>query len=263
MNNKLMSILIIACCAMMILTICTDAAGETLNWYCKRNKNHLQPRCDPDMQFIEKYDGYYVDKNHGDTASNRVVYLTFDAGYDNGNVGKVLDVLKEKEVRAAFFILAHLVKKNTDLVRRMADEGHLVCNHTASHKDMTKFQSLEEFGAELKKLEDIYTEYTGREIARYYRPPEGKFNEENLKFAQQIGYKTIFWSLAYADWDNERQPDPEEAYNLIMSNIHNGAIILLHPISSTNAKILGRLIDQLRGEGYSFGTLDQLTNGEK
>ena len=258
MNNKPLHALVLACCLMMILTICTDASGGTFSWYCKRNEYHLQPRCDPDMQFIEKYDGYYVDKNHGDMSSSRVVYLTFDAGYDNGNVGRVLDILKEKKVRAAFFILAHLIKKNTDLVLRMADEGHLVCNHTVSHKDMTRYQSIEEFGAELKELEKIYSEYTGRKIAAYYRPPEGKFSEENLKFAQQLGYKTIFWSLAYADWDNSNQPDPEYAYNLIIDNIHNGAIILLHPTSRTNAEILGRVIDKLREEGYSFGTLDQL-----
>jgi peptidoglycan-N-acetylmuramic acid deacetylase len=219
----------------------------------------MQPRCDSNMSFIEDYGGYYIDKKHGDSCSSKVVYLTFDAGYENGNIERILDTLKEKQVPAAFFILSNLVIKNTDLVKRMTAEGHIVCNHTSTHKDMTKFHTLEEFGAELKKLECVYKDCTGQKISCYYRPPKGMFSEENLKFAKELGYKTIFWSFAYADWDNCRQPDPEYAFNLIMNNIHNGAVILLHPTSKTNADILGRLIDAIKKEGYSFGTLDELT----
>ena len=140
----------------------------------------------------------------------------------------------------------------------MADEGHLVCNHTASHRDMTKITNIEEFASELKKLEDIYYEYTGRELAKYYRPPEGKFSEQNLEFASQLGYKTVFWSFAYADWDNNRQPSLEKAKKLILDNIHNGAILLLHPTSATNANILSDIIDDLLAQGYEFGTIDEL-----
>ena len=141
----------------------------------------------------------------------------------------------------------------------MVEDGHTVCNHTASHRDMTKIKNVDEFQSELEMLESVYKEYTGLDMAKFYRPPEGKFSEQNLKFAKELGYKTIFWSFAYADWDNSRQPSPESAYNLIMNNIHNGAILLLHPTSSTNAEILGRVIDELKIQGFTFGTLDQLT----
>ncbi len=252
----------ITCCAASLLTLPASALGETYDWYCVRAKNHIQPRCESNMSFIGEYDGYFIDKEHNDpTSADKIVYLTFDAGYENGNIERILDTLKEKEVPAAFFILSNLIVKNTELVKRMPAEGHLVCNHTATHKDMTKLRTLEDFEGELKKLEKIYLDYTGLEMARYYRPPEGKFNEENMKFSKQLGYKTIFWSLAYADWDNNKQPDPEYAFNLIMKNIHNGAVILLHPTSKTNADILPRLIDALRGEGYRFGTLDELVAG--
>ena len=211
------------------------------------------------MSFIEKYEGYYLDKNHTDYGSEKVIYLTFDAGYENGNIEKILDILKEREVPAAFFVLSNIIKKDTQLIKRMAEEGHTVCNHTASHRDMTKIKNIDEFKSELEALESVYKEYTGLDMAKFYRPPEGKFSEQNLQFAKELGYKTIFWSFAYADWDNAKQPSPESAYNLIMSNIHNGAILLLHPTSSTNAEILGRVIDDLKIQGFTFGTLDQLT----
>jgi peptidoglycan-N-acetylmuramic acid deacetylase len=211
------------------------------------------------MSFIEKYEGYYLDKNHTDYASKKVIYLTFDAGYENGNIAKILDILKEREVPAAFFVLSNIIKKDTDLIKRMVEDGHTVCNHTASHRDMTKIKNIDEFKSELEALESVYKEYTGLDMAKFYRPPEGKFSEQNLQFANELGYKTIFWSFAYADWDNAKQPSLESAYNLIMSNIHNGAILLLHPTSSTNAEILGRVIDDLKIQGFTFGTLDQLT----
>lgn len=263
MKKRLIASVLLIYCAFMIFTAPAGASSEVLSWYCVRAKNHMQPRCDSNMRFIEDYGGWYIDKNHGDACSSRVVYLTFDAGYENGNVERILDTLKEKQVRAAFFILSNLVMKNTDLVKRMSAEGHTVCNHTSTHKDMTKFHTENEFAAELKKLECVYRDCTGLDISPYYRPPEGKFSEENMKFANRLGYKTIFWSFAYADWDNNKQPDAEYAFNLIMKNIHNGAVILLHPTSKTNADILGRVIDALKNDGYSFGTLDELTAGKR
>lgn len=167
-------------------------------------------------------------------------------------------MLKEKNVRGAFFILGNLVTSSTELVKRMGDEGHLVCNHTYRHRDMSKFTDKAEFAAELTSLEEAYRKATGRELSKYYRPPEGRFSERNLEFAADLGYSTIFWSFAYADWDNNKQPAEDYAMQKIMSNVHNGAVILLHPTSSTNAAILARVIDTLRGEGYRFGTLDEL-----
>ena len=234
------------------------AFAEPMSWYTVRNKEHRQPRLDAAQQIIEKHGGYYVDKRYSDNEGQKVVYLTFDAGYENGNIEKILNTLKEEDVKAAFFILEHLVLKNSELVKRMADEGHTVCNHTASHKDMTRVETIEEFSAELSALEKSYFEKTGKEMARFYRPPEGRYDEKSLMFADELGYKTVFWSLAYADWDNNNQPSSEKAMKILLDNIHNGAIILLHPTSATNAEILPEFISALRTQGYRFATLDEL-----
>ena len=233
-------------------------ATDSKSWYCKRNSEHKQPTLDADMRFIEECGGYYVDHKHGDECTDKVVYLTFDAGYENGNIAKVLDVLSEKQVRGAFFVLGHLVEENTSLVMRMADEGHLVCNHTNNHPDMSRKSTLEQFKAEVVSLEDIYREKTGRELAKFFRPPEGRFSRRTLEFACELGYKTVFWSFAYADWDNNAQMSHDAAKKKILDNIHNGAIILLHPTSATNAEILGEVIDELKAQGYRFATLDEL-----
>lgn len=242
----------------LTVALAFPSAAASLGWYCKRNKEHKQPTLDPKMTVIEQYDAYYVDKNHGDTSEEKVIYLTFDAGYENGNVEKILNVLKEENVPAAFFILDNLILKNTDLVKRMAEEGHTVCNHTMKHRDMTKVTDLETFRAELEGLATLYEEKIGVPMAKFYRPPEGKFTEQNLKFATELGYTTVFWSFAYADWDNKMQLPEEEAIKKVLDNTHNGAILLFHPTSETNAKILGKLIAEWRAQGYRFGTLDEL-----
>lgn len=252
----------LALCLALWLTVCTlpaSAAGQAYNWYCKRTPEHRQPTCDAEMQFITQYDGYYVDTRHGDDCADKVVYLTFDAGYENGNVAKVLDVLREEQVSGAFFVLDHLITANTDLVLRMINEGHLVCNHTMKHRDMTEVSTQEEFEAELRGLEQLFYEKTGSVMPKYYRPPQGRFSEENMKFAQAAGYKTIFWSFAYADWDNDHQMSTEKAEKIILDNVHNGAVLLLHPTSATNAAVLGNVIRALKEQGYRFGTLDELT----
>ena len=214
------------------------------------------------MSFIEDYGGYYVDKKHGDGVADKVIYLTFDAGYENGNVEKIVDVLGAEGVPAAFFVLDNLITKNKALVMRMIEEGHLVCNHTSKHLDVTKCKTVDEFKAELEALERVYEDTTGMKMPKYFRPPEGKFSKQSMEFAEALGYKTIFWSFAYADWDNNSQPSLEEAKKKILSNHHNGEIMLLHPTSATNAAILGDLIDELRALGYRFGSLDELTNAK-
>lgn len=237
-------------CFSVISAVC---AGNSFSWYCKRCKDHVRPTAESNMAFIEKYDGAYIGKDPDD----KVVYLTFDAGYENGNVERILDALSKHNAKGAFFILDNLAKRNGELVKRMESDGHFVCNHTARHKDMTKL-SKEEFASELEKLESTVSEQTGVTVKKYYRPPEGRFSEENLKWAQELGYKTVLWSLAYADWDNNRQPEPEKAKKLILDNVHNGAVILLHPTSKTNADILDDLLTTLENDGYRFGTLDEL-----
>lgn len=234
-----------------------SAVGD--GWYAKRNREHRQPAIEPAYSYIEQYDAYYVDRKHGDAAEEKVLYLTFDAGYENGNVAKILDTLKRERVPGAFFVLGHLINKNPELVCRMKEEGHLVCNHTMHHKDMTRITDEEAFSRELRELEELYRDKIGEEMPRYYRPPEGRFSEENLKTAQKLGYKTIFWSFAYADWDNAKQPNAKDAIQKILDHTHNGAVILLHPTSATNAAILPELIGRWREMGYRFGTLDELT----
>ena len=249
-------------CVLFLLSILIHHAAavcDSYSWYCVRNKEHKQPVLDAEMRFVEEYGGYHVDKRHGDDCTDKVVYLTFDAGYENGNVAKILDVMKEQRVSGAFFVLGNLIEKNPDLIRRMDEEGHIVCNHTDKHRDMSKCFSKSEFETELRALEEKYYRCTGKEMKKYYRPPEGRFSLENMNFAHELGYKTIFWSFAYADWDNNKQMSPEDAKKKILANIHNGAIILLHPTSATNANILGEIIVELKSQGYRFGTLDELT----
>ncbi len=243
----------------MLFTIVLSAA-KWQSWYCVREKDNKQPQCDPDMAYVENYGGYYIDHQHGDDNEEKRVYLTFDAGYENGNVEKILNVMKEEGVCGTFFVLGNLIEKNGDLVVRMAEEGHTVANHTYSHKNMTKVNSYEDFVAELHRLEIAYKNLTGKDMAKYYRPPEGVFDERTMKFAYDAGYKTIFWSFAYADWDNGKQMERERAKEKIMENIHNGAVILLHPTSETNAAIIGDVIKELKAMGYSFGSMDELTS---
>lgn len=258
-EEKMKKIMILALAILLAAITAMPVSAAPMGWYCKKNKDHKQPPLDSDLRIIEKYNGYYLDKRQKDDATQKVIYLTFDAGYENGNVEKVLDVLKKENVPAAFFILDNLILKNTDLVKRMVAEGHTVGNHTLRHRDMTKVTTKEAFAAELKSLEDIFREKIGAEMPKYYRPPEGKFSEENLKFASELGYKTIFWSFAYADWDNHKQMSEEVALKKILDHTHNGEILLLHPTSATNAAILDDLIAALKAQGYRFGTLDELT----
>lgn len=237
----------------------TCFAATEVSWYFKKNSEHKQPQLDKELEFINKYSCYYLDAKHGDDCAEKVIYLTFDAGYENGNIERILDVMKEKDVKGAFFVLGHLIEANTELVKRMADEGHLVCNHTVRHKNMAQVTDRTVFEEELHGLERLYEEKIGGQMAKYYRPPEGRFSEENLKLLEELGYKTVLWSFAYADWDNNSQMAPEKAIEKIQSGTHNGEIILLHPTSKTNADILSKLIDDWKEMGYRFGTLDELS----
>lgn len=239
-----------------LLTLPISAQTNSFSWYCKRNLDHKQPTVDSEMRFVEDFDGYYVDRRY-ENSDEKVIYLTFDAGYENGNVAKILDILKEEKAVGSFFILETLLIKNLELVRRMADEGNLVCNHTSTHKDVSKL-SFDDLKNELEGLEKLYKEKTGRELTKYFRPPEGRFSKESMENLQKLGYTTVFWSFAYADWDNNNQMPPDKALEKVMSNIHNGGIMLLHPTSSTNVQILPEIIKQLKAQGYHFKTLDNL-----
>ena len=207
------------------------------------------------MKFAEEHGGYYCDRRCED--GEKVIYLTFDAGYENGNVEKIADALDAHGAHGSFFILENLIRRNPELVQRLHDGGHAVCNHTCRHHDMTKV-SREEFERELRGLEEQYTALTGDELTRCYRPPEGRFTEQNLDWATELGYKTIFWSYAYADWDNDKQPDPEKSIEKILAHTHPGMIILLHPTSATNAAIMDTLLNRWEEMGYSFRSVGEL-----
>ncbi len=237
------------------LPVKSDYSTKAHHWYCKNNDNHARPPLPAEFQFIIRHDGYWIGKE----GCGKVIYLTFDAGYENGNIAKILDILKSKKVPAAFFILENLARREPQLVKRMADDGHLVCNHTATHKDMTKL-SESEFTDELARLEKAVREHAGVEIAKFYRPPSGTFSERDLALAKKLGYKTIMWSYAYADWDNNAQPKPDRALEKLLGHTHEGMVLLLHPTSSTNAEILNDFIDRLISDGWRFATLTELTS---
>lgn len=246
---------------MISFVLCTNtlAKSSAVSWYCVRKKDHTQPSVSNDLSFTENYDLFWCDKENNEfSCEEKVIYLTFDAGYENGNVEKIVDVLNEENVKATFFILDNMILKNERLVRKMIDSNHLVANHTMKHKDMTKFTSIEDFEKELTSLEDLYEKTYGEKMKKIYRPPEGKINEENLKWAKELGYKTVMWSFAYADWDNNKQPSEEFAMKKILENLHNGEVMLLHPTSRTNADIMKKLVNTLKDMGYRFATVDEL-----
>lgn len=259
MNRIIKSIIIIFAlsCAVFSVSIYAQNTQRAGAWFFKKTLDHTQPKLDPTLEYIEKYNCAYVDKSR-ENSTDKVIYLTFDAGYENGNIEKILDTMKQNNVVGSFFILENLINRNPELVKRMADDGHLICNHTARHKDMSRITEKDTFETELKKLETIYTEKIGGEMAKIYRPPEGRFSELNLMHATELGYKTVFWSFAYADWDNKNQMSEDEAVQKIISTLHNGEIMLLHPTSETNARIMNKLISILKEDGYRFETLDKL-----
>ena len=213
-----------------------------------------QPPSGPvDNQTLWELNGAYL----GDT-TQPVLYLTFDSGYENGCTAKILDTLKKHNVPAAFFLVGHYMEKNADLVRRMVEEGHIVANHTMHHYDMRKLAEKEAFTKELTDLEDLFQSITGKELPKYYRPPQGLYSRENLEMAKELGYKSVFWSLAYVDWNNDSQPTKQQAFEKLIPRVHNGAVILLHSTSQTNAEILDELLTKWKQMGYRFESIDRL-----
>ena len=249
--------IIAICLAVFVFVPVIEANAVENYWYVKRNKEHKQPVCDSNLTYIEDYDGFYIDKNCGDDSEEKVIYLTFDAGYENGNVEKIIDVLDKEGIKGSFFILGNLIDRAPELVKRMSDNGHLVCNHTVNHKNLVG-ASEDMVRSEVIGLEEKYKALTGKDMAKFFRPPEGTFDMGLLKSVQSLGYKTVFWSFAYADWDNSAQMSEDVAMKKIMDYLHNGEIMLLHPTSATNAKIMERLVTELKAQGYRFATLEEL-----
>lgn len=224
------------------------------NWGLGFSTEGRPPTANATADELKKYDTYYI----GDT-SKKVIYLTFDAGYENGYTAAILDALKKHNVHVTFFLVGNYIKSSPELVKRMVAEGHNVANHTYNHPNMSKLSSEESFCKELEDLEAEYEVVTGQKMVKYYRPPQGKYSVDNLKMAQKLGYKTFFWSLAYVDWYNDKQPTKDQAFKKLLGRIHPGAIVLLHSTSKTNSEILDELLTKWEEMGYSFGTLDELT----
>lgn len=239
--------------AAIIITQFTHRTVQTGAWGLSFRQENMPPVGPADGAELARYNAAYL----GDTGK-KTIYLTFDAGYENGCTTKILDVLQAHNVPAAFFLVGNYMEKNADLVRRMVEEGHIVGNHTMHHYDMSKLDSQEAFSKELTELEDLFRQITGKELPKYYRPPQGTYSQNNLVMARELGYRTVFWSLAYVDWNNDAQPTPEQAFAKLLPRVHNGAVVLLHSTSATNAQIMDELLTKWEEMGYTFGSIDQL-----
>lgn len=229
------------------------STAEPADWGLSFQTEGQPPVGNASSEELAEYDAYYCAKS-----KEKTLYLTFDAGFENGYTTEILDVLKKEKVPAAFFLVGTYIKENPELVKRMAEEGHIVGNHTMHHPDMSAIADTAAFEKELKEVEAVYKDITGARMKKFYRPPQGKFSFDNLKQAKALGYTTVFWSLAYVDWYVDRQPTREEALQKLIPRTHNGAVILLHSTSKTNAKVLQELITKWKKQGYTFKSLETL-----
>lgn len=223
------------------------------NWGLGFGADGTQPTGNATCGELAEYNAYYV----GDT-SEKIIYLTFDCGYENGNTAPILDALKKHNVPATFFVVGHYLESAPELVKRMVEEGHTVGNHTYHHPDMSKISEQSAFQKEMDAVCSKFQEVTGKELAMYYRPPQGKYSTSNLQMAKDLGYSTFFWSLAYVDWNTDKQPSHEEAMKKLCGRIHPGAIVLLHSTSQTNGEIMDELLTKWEEMGYTFGKLSDL-----
>ena len=223
------------------------------NWGLGFGTEGKPPTGNASAEELKKYNAYFI----GDTTQN-TIYLTFDCGYENGNTEPILDALKKHDVKATFFVVGNFLETSPEIVKRMIAEGHTVGNHTYHHLDMSSISSMDAFKKETQDVENLCEQITGTPITKFYRPPQGKYNIENLKMAQELGYHTFFWSLAYVDWYQDKQPTKDEAFGKLLKRIHPGAIVLLHSTSSTNAQILDELLTKWEEMGYTIKPLTEL-----
>lgn len=226
----------------------------TENWGLGFGEEGSRPTGNASADELKKYDAYYIGEE-----AEKVLYLTFDCGYENGNTKPILEALKKHNAVGTFFVVGHFLESAPEIVKQIVDEGHLVGNHTYHHPDMSEISEPEAFQKEMQEVEVLFQEITGKTIAPFYRPPQGKYNIQNLEMAKELGYETFFWSLAYVDWDVNQQPTKEEAFDKLLTRIHPGAIVLLHSTSSTNAQILDELLTKWEEMGYTFAPLSNLS----
>ena len=223
------------------------------NWGLGFGTEGKPPTGNASAEELKKYNAYFI----GDTTQN-TIYLTFDCGYENGNTEPILDALKKHDVKATFFVVGNFLETSPEIVKRMIAEGHTVGNHTYHHLDMSSISSMDAFKKETQDVENLFEQITGTPITKFYRPPQGKYSESNLQMAKELGYKTFFWSLAYVDWYQDKQPTKDEAFGKLLKRIHPGAIVLLHSTSSTNAQILDELLTKWEEMGYTIKPLTEL-----
>lgn len=257
----------ILCAAVLAVTplLIRDLAGRAQtasaavsNWGLSFPKEGQTPVGNAGAEQLKQYDAYYVGPTYTSDTQPKTIYLTFDAGFENGYTPAILDTLKKHEVKACFFLVKNYIDTAPELVQRMVAEGHTVGNHTASHPDMSQITDTQAFQKELQELEAAYERLIGQPMEKLYRPPQGKYSERNLQMAKELGYHTFFWSLAYVDWYVDDQPTREQAFGKLLPRIHPGAIVLLHSTSATNAEILDELLTKWKAMGYTFSTLQEL-----
>ena len=234
-----------------IVTSANTVSNQKIGWGIKRNDNHEQPDVgSKNKKVLEENEGICLGNK-----DKKYLYLTFDEGYEAGYTPQILQTLKENEVKGAFFITAHFVNTQSELVKQMIDEGHIVGNHTVNHKSMPDLTE-EQIRTEIMDLHHTIYEKFGYEM-KYIRPPKGEFSERTLKYTNTLGYKTVMWSFAYEDWNENKQPDEADSKEKIIKNLHNGEIILLHGNSKTNTNILDSIIKEAKDMGYEFRSLDE------
>ncbi len=225
--------------------------NDKKSWWFSRNTSKTPPSAQMDIN-ISQYDAYYL----GDV-SRKVIYLTFDEGYENGCTSQILDTLKANDVPAAFFVTKSYIQSEPELVKRMVNEGHVVGNHSVTHPDLTALTD-EQIAEEINGCAEYFKEITGQGMPPFFRPPEGVYSIRTLEKTQELGYKTIFWSFAYRDWVTDDQPGKEAAFNNIINYSHNGCIMLLHAVSESNTQALDSAIKELKAQGYTFESLYRL-----
>ena len=235
-------------------TASASLLSESTSWGLSFQKEGERPVGNATINDLGKYHAYYAEDTN-----EKKIYLTFDAGYENGNTPRILDALKKHQVPDTFFVVGNFISDNPDLIRRMVSEGHTVGNHTMTHPDMSGISSKDDFQKQLGGVEKLYESVTGEQMTKFYRPPQGIYSTSNLAMAQELGYSTFFWSLAYVDWIQNQQPSREEAFQKLLGRIHPGAIVLLHNTSSTNGLILDDLLTKWEEMGYRFCSLKELT----
>ncbi len=255
LRRNLPLLLVLAVLTALTVVACARnrAAVTTGSWGLSFREEGQPPAGNTGSEQLKQYNAAFL----GDT-TKKVIYLTFDAGYENGCTEKILDTLQKHHVPAAFFLVGNYIEQNPELVKRMVAEGHTVGNHTYHHYDMSKISDRATFERELTDLETLYKQTTGETMKKYYRPPQGIYSEQNLQMAKELGYRTVFWSLAYVDWLNDDQPTSEQAFSKLIPRIHNGAVVLLHSTSQTNAAILDELLTRWEELGYEFAPIDAL-----